>query len=183
MGDMRSGRNGVSDDWIADFQAMIFRARIEPGLPLSGAGPCQFLKKPCQFPGNNPSKITFFTSENRFVNDHVNLGLFWRADLKRDRTMVSRIGKNGGFPEARIPGWMRQAHSVGCANWGGGLRSVLWQDFFCRIRGIFYPWFLLEHKTGPFTIMQAGTGPETCLFIPLWAAEAGSRGAFGRGVC
>jgi len=60
MEDKPDRENRVPDGWIADFQAMIFRARIGPGLPFSGAGPCQFLKKPCQFPGNNPSKISIF---------------------------------------------------------------------------------------------------------------------------
>ena len=66
------------------------------------------------------------------------------------------------------------------AGGGFGLRSLFRQDFFCRIREIFCTFFRVEQKTSPFCILQAETGPEICLFIPLWAAKVGGGWAFGR---
>ena len=61
------------------------------------------------------------------------------------------------------------------------LRSLLRLGFFCRIRENFCHFFPVKHEKGPVWTSESETGPETCLFQPLWAAELRGGRAFGRG--
>jgi len=103
----------------------------------------------------------------------------------RDQTRENRIRKKRIFLDARIRVILAVKDSPGSLSGGvpigGGfrLRSVPRQDFFCRIREHFCHCFPEEKKTGPVSVSKAETGLETCLFIPLWAAEIG--GGLGAG--
>ena len=94
--------------------------------------------------------------------------------------------KNRGFPSGPD-----QGHFVleGCTRFreraapiGGRfrLRSLLRQDFFCRIRENFCHFFPAKHEKGPVWTSESETGPETCLFMPLCAAELRGGRAFAR---